>query len=123
MYFILDGFDEAEVLEHLDVVNVPVMMLVKILAVDQGLPASDEADDLEKMKMKADKLASYWQQLHQVINNSGEGSMLKDMSTVPLTLPSVIPNGEDEKVSCYHLYYWLIVSWFREQMMPIWLVA
>jgi len=99
MYFILDGFDEAEVLEHLDVVNVPVMMLVKLLAEDQGLPASDVVEDVEKIKMKQDKLASYWQQLHKVLHNSGEGSMLQDMSTVDLTLPSAIPSGEDEKVS------------------------
>jgi len=99
MYFILDGFDEVEVLEHLDVVNVPVMMLVKLLAKDQGLPASDVVEDVEKIKMKEDKLAGYWQQLHKVLHNSGEGSMLQDMSTVDLTLPSAIPSGEDDKVS------------------------
>ena len=98
MYFILDGFDEAEVLEHLDLVNIPVIMLVKLLAEDQELPAASE-DDLEKIKIKSNRLASYWQQLHQVLQSGGDGSMLQDMSIVSLTLPLVIPSGEDDKVT------------------------
>jgi len=101
MYFILDGFDEAEVLEHLDLVNVPVMMLVKLLANDQGPPASESAseDDLERYMMKSNKLASYWEQLHKVLQSSADGSMLQDMSINDLTLPLFIPSGEDEQVT------------------------
>ena len=97
-YFILTGFDEAEVLEQLDVINVPVMLLVKLLAKDDGPPSAASEEEIEAYNKKNSKLTAFWKQQDRIISNSNEGSMLVNMSCNDLTLPAIIPSGDEQKV-------------------------
>lgn len=94
----LTGFDEAEMLEQLDSINVPVMMMVKLLARDKGPPSAASEEEIEIYKKNNNKLSTYWKHLDQIIATSNEGSMLVNMSCNELTLPAVIPSGDDQKV-------------------------
>jgi len=94
----LTGFDEAEVLDQLDSINVAVLMMVKLLAKDEGPPSTASEEEIEAYNKKNNKLSTFWKQLSRIISTSGEGSMLLNMSCSELTLPATIPSEDDQKV-------------------------
>ena len=97
-YFILTGFDDGEVLEQLDLINVSVMMLVKLLAKDAGPPSAANEEEIEAYNKKNNSLLAFWKQLIQITSTNNEGSMLVNMTCNELTLPATIPCGDDQKV-------------------------
>ena len=94
----MTGFDEAEVLEQLDVINVSVMMMVKLLAKDKGPPPAASEEEADAYKKKNSKLLAFWKQLGRVLSTNNEDSMLINMSCDELSLPAVIPSGDEQKV-------------------------
>ena len=75
------------------------MMIVKLLAKDQGPPSTATEEEADAYNKKNNKLSTFWKQLRKIISASAEGSMLLDMSCNELTLPMIIPSGDDQKVS------------------------
>ena len=98
-YFILTGFDDADVIEQLDSINVSVMLMVKLLAKETGPPSAASEEEIEAYSKRNDKLSTFWKQLVQVTSTNNESSMLVNMSCDELTLPAAIPNGDEQKVS------------------------
>ena len=98
-YFILTGFDDADIIEQLDSINVSVMLMVKLLAKDTGPPSAASEEDIEAHSKRNDKLSTFWKQLTQVTSTNSEGSMLVNMSCDELTLPAAIPSGDEQKVN------------------------
>ena len=94
----MTGFDDAEVIEQLDSINLSVMMMVKLLAKDMGPPSATTEEEIEEYGKRNDKLSTFWKQLVQVTSTNNEGSMLVNMSCDELTLPAAIPSGDDQKV-------------------------
>ena len=92
------GFDEAEVLEQLDVINVAVMLMVKLSAKDKGPPSAASEEEVEAYNKKNSKLSAFWKQLGRVTSTNNEESMLINMSCNGLTLPAAIPSGDEQKV-------------------------
>lgn len=94
----MTGFDEAEVLEQLDIINVSVMMMVKLLAKDNGPPSTTSEEEIEAYNKMNNKLSAFWKQLGRITSTNNENSMLVNMSCNELTLPAIIPSGDEQKV-------------------------
>lgn len=85
-------------LEQLDAINVPVMLLVKLSTKDKGPPSAASEEEAEVYNKKNGMLSAFWKQLGRVTSTNNEDSMLINMSCNGLTLPAAIPSGDEQKV-------------------------